>query len=209
MDGPQNDKGLYALVPVAQKMTIRTQDMISWAAVPRRNWTRSSARASCRRSRPMAAMWRPPSSRPEPKAAQFYYVANFLDYRFLQVFYPTRGILAWYDRETKKLQPLPGADDPATCRPAPSGVPTASTWCSARAEAKDPYPPDGKHGDLRQRPRRNADSIRSLPHSIQRRQRRQGGAHRRRFAKRHEQQLPQDLARRQVDGLCAGQATGS
>ena len=29
-----------------------------------------------------------------------YYVSNFKDYRFLQVFYPTRGILAWYSRET-------------------------------------------------------------------------------------------------------------
>jgi hypothetical protein len=27
------------------------------------------------------------------------FVANFKDYRFLQVFYPTRGILAWYDRD--------------------------------------------------------------------------------------------------------------
>jgi hypothetical protein len=25
-----------------------------------------------------------------------YYVANFKDYRFLEVFYPTRGILTWY-----------------------------------------------------------------------------------------------------------------
>ena len=29
-----------------------------------------------------------------------YYVVNFKDYRFLQVFYPTRGILAWYSKET-------------------------------------------------------------------------------------------------------------
>ena len=41
-----------------------------------------------------------------------YYVANFKDYRFLQVFYPTRGILAWYNHSTSHLQPLPGADDP-------------------------------------------------------------------------------------------------
>ena len=34
------------------------------------------------------------------------------DYGFVQVFYPTRGILAWYSKETGKLQPLPGADDP-------------------------------------------------------------------------------------------------
>ena len=37
-----------------------------------------------------------------------YYVANFKDYRFLQVFYPTRGILAWYSRATGRLQPLAG-----------------------------------------------------------------------------------------------------
>ena len=32
MDGPQNDKGLYAIVPISKEMTIRTQDMISWAS---------------------------------------------------------------------------------------------------------------------------------------------------------------------------------
>ena len=93
MDGPQNDKGLYALVPVAKQMTIRTQDMISWASF-RGSWTRSSASASCRRFRPTAATWSPQSSRRHTKDSQFYYVSNFKDYRFLQVFYPTRGILA-------------------------------------------------------------------------------------------------------------------
>ena len=37
-----------------------------------------------------------------------YYVTNFKDYNFLQVFYPTRGILAWYDRATGRREPLPG-----------------------------------------------------------------------------------------------------
>ena len=41
-----------------------------------------------------------------------YYVVNFKDYRFLQVFYPTRGLLAWYDRKAGERHPLPGADDP-------------------------------------------------------------------------------------------------
>ncbi len=40
--------------------------------------------------------------------ANSYFVVNFKDYRFLQVFYPTRGILAWYDRETGQMQPLAG-----------------------------------------------------------------------------------------------------
>ena len=33
MDGPQNDKGLYALVPVSKQTTIRTQDVIKWPTV--------------------------------------------------------------------------------------------------------------------------------------------------------------------------------
>ena len=40
---------------------------------------------------------------------------------FSQVFYPTRGILAWYDRKERKLKTAAGADDPGSCRPAPSG----------------------------------------------------------------------------------------
>jgi type IV pilus biogenesis/stability protein PilW len=34
-----------------------------------------------------------------------------MDFRFLQTFYPTRGILVFYDRTTGKIVPLPGADD--------------------------------------------------------------------------------------------------
>ena len=49
-----------------------------------------------------------PGSTPQERV----YVANFKDYGFGQVFFPTRGILAWYSRDNGKLQPLPGADDP-------------------------------------------------------------------------------------------------
>jgi Flp pilus assembly protein TadD len=70
-----------------------------------------------------------------------YYVANFLDYRFLQVFYPTRGILAWYDRDTKRLQPLPGADDPRYVQAGGVWSPDGKYIVFARAEAQNPYPP--------------------------------------------------------------------
>src|ERR1035437_9806981 len=32
VDGPRNDKGLYALVPVAKYMTIRNKDVIRWSS---------------------------------------------------------------------------------------------------------------------------------------------------------------------------------
>jgi tetratricopeptide (TPR) repeat protein len=143
MDGPQNNKGLYALVPVAQKMTVRTQDMISWAKFTGEMDTQSRLGFMSQVSpdgRYVATTIKPPGT----KGWQFYYIANFLDYRFLQVFYPTRGILAWYDREAGKMQPLPGADDPKLVQASAMWSPDGKYLVFASAEAKDPNPADGK-----------------------------------------------------------------
>jgi hypothetical protein len=143
MDGPQNNKGLYALVPVAQKMTVRTQDMISWAKFTGEMDSQSRLGFMSQVSpdgRYVATTIKPPGT----NGWQFYYIANFLDYRFLQVFYPTRGILAWYDRETGKMQPLPGADDPKLVQASAVWSPDGKYLVFARAEAKDPNPADGK-----------------------------------------------------------------
>jgi hypothetical protein len=69
-----------------------------------------------------------------------YYVTNFKDYRFLQVFYPTRGILESYSRATGKREPLPGADDPRYVQTDGVWSPDGKTIVFARAEAVDPYP---------------------------------------------------------------------
>jgi tetratricopeptide (TPR) repeat protein len=143
MDGPQNDKGLYALVPVAQQMTVRTQDMISWAKFSGEANPQLRVGFMSQVSpdgRYVMTTIKPPGT----KNWQFYYVTNFTDYRFLQVFYPTRGILAWYDRETKQLKPLPGADDPKFVQASAVWSPDGKYLVFARAEAKDPSPPGGK-----------------------------------------------------------------
>ncbi len=143
MDGPQNDKGLYALVPVAKKMTVRTEDMISWAKFTGEMDPQSRLGFMSQVSpdgKYVATTIKPPGT----KGWQFYYVANFLDYRFLQAFYPTRGILAWYDREAKMLHPLPGADDPKLVQASAVWSPDGKYLVFARAKAKDPNPPDGK-----------------------------------------------------------------
>jgi tetratricopeptide (TPR) repeat protein len=143
MDGPQNDKGLYTLIPISQRMTVRPQDMISWASF--RNEMDPQLRVGFMsqvspNGRYVVTTVKPPGT----KSSQFYYVANFKDYRFLQVFYPTRGILAWYDRQTKKLQPLPGADDPNFVQASAVWSPDGKYLVFARAVAKDPIPADGK-----------------------------------------------------------------
>jgi len=68
------------------------------------------------------------------------YNGFYPDYGFGQVFYPTRGVLAWYSRETGKLNPLPGADDPNFVQTSAFWSPDGKWLVFSRAAAKDPYP---------------------------------------------------------------------
>lgn len=143
MDGPRNDKGIYAVVPVAQKMTVRTTDMISWASFSGEKDPRLRIGFMSQVSpdgKYVMTTIKPPGT----KDTDFYYVTNFTDYRFLQVFYPTRGILAWYDRAAKRFQHLPGADDPNYVQASAVWSPDGKYLVFARAKAKDANPPGMK-----------------------------------------------------------------
>jgi tetratricopeptide (TPR) repeat protein len=139
LDGPHNDKGLFTLVPVQKKMSVRNEDVISWPSFrgqlgsPFREGFMPQVSPDGRR---VITTITPPNTNWD----QFYYTANFKDYRFLQVFYPTRGILAWYDRDARKLRALPGADDPRYVHTDPVWSPDGKYLVFARAEAQDPYP---------------------------------------------------------------------
>lgn len=54
---------------------------------------------------------------------------------FSQLFFPIKGILVVYDRQTGKYQALPGADDPHFVQSNPSWSPDGKTIVFARAEA--------------------------------------------------------------------------
>lgn len=155
VDGPQNDKGLYALVPIRRETVIRTSDVIAWSNFRGKlggrirvgfmsqvspNGQTVITRVNGSEFQPDPA-FKSSSNAPElpPDVQGNFYVANFRDYRFLQVFDPTRGILAWYDRESRQLKPLPAAGDPAC-------VPTNATWSPdgkwiVFARPRDAYPP--------------------------------------------------------------------
>ena len=143
MDGPQNDKGLYALASVQKKMTIATDNMVSWSSFRGEEGAKLRVGFMSQVSpdgRYVVTTVRPPGT----TSSQFYYVSNFKDYRFLQVFYPTRGILAWYDRTAKTLKPLPGADDPRFIQSNAVWSPDGKYLVFSRAVARDPYRADGK-----------------------------------------------------------------
>ncbi len=155
VDGPRNDKGLYAVTAVGPQTEIRNQDVVAWSSFqgklgsPLREGFMSQLSPDGRYVTTTINDPGDPQSeyqrRKNPTDLILnYYVANFKDYRFLQVFYPTRGILAWYSRETGRLQPLPGADDPRFVHTSAVWSPDGKYLVFSRAEARDAYTPGGK-----------------------------------------------------------------
>jgi len=132
VDGPTGDKGAYALVPVARHMRIGPEDLITWNSFP--------DKPSGHKTIGFLSQVSPDGQYAITTVNESLYVANFMDRTFLQVFYPTRGILAYYSRATEEIRALPGADDPRYVHCAPTWSPDGRYLVFCRAEAQDPYP---------------------------------------------------------------------
>jgi Tfp pilus assembly protein PilF len=151
MDGPQNDKGLYAIVKVQPQMTIRSEDLVAWSTfrgklggklrVGFMSQLSPDARHVITTVNDPGVDQTDQQRRKNPiDLVRNYYVANFKDYRFLQVFFPTRGVLAWYGRESAHLKYLPGADDARYVHANAVWSPDGKYLVFARAQAQDAYP---------------------------------------------------------------------
>jgi hypothetical protein len=110
-DGPMGDKGLYAITSTQQQMSLRKEGVISWES-PRYNPLspmRIGFMAQVSPDGQHVVSMVNGTGKYDQVNYYMYYAANYKDYRFNQVFYPTHGILAWYSRTTGRLHPLPGA----------------------------------------------------------------------------------------------------
>ena len=139
IDGPANDKGLYAVVPVQKHMVIQSKDMVHWNTDGKVGAVRVGfmSQVSPNGQYVLSTFAGPALSR----MIDSYYVTNFMDYRFLQVFFPTRGILEYYNRSASLREPLPGADDSKYVQTDGVWSPDGKYIVFARAEARDPRPP--------------------------------------------------------------------
>ena len=132
LDGPQAGKGAYIIAQTAEHMAIDKEHVINWNNFPGKPEDHDSIGFLSQIS--------PHGQYAVTTLNEEVYVCNFLDYRFLQVFYPTRGILAYYSRETGRIKALPGADDPKYVHCDAVWSPEGEYLVFARAEAKDAYP---------------------------------------------------------------------
>jgi tetratricopeptide (TPR) repeat protein len=140
LDGPANNKGLYAIVPIKPEMSIRNQDVISWSSL--RDETAPTSRIGFMSQVSPDGRFVLTNYRGQTKdLSTGYFTVNYKDYRFLQVFYPTRSVVAWYDRASGQKHPLPGADDPRYVQTNAVWSPDGKYVVFVRAEAMDPYPP--------------------------------------------------------------------
>ncbi len=135
LDGPQGDKGSYVVAPLAREMVVEEKDVISWNDF--------SGKPQGKKTIGFLSRVSPDGQYVATTLNEEMFVTNFLDYRFLQVFYPTRGILGYYSRSTGEIEALPGADDPRFVHCDPVWTPDGEHLIFARAQARDAYAKDG------------------------------------------------------------------
>ncbi|MGC9970123.1 MAG: tetratricopeptide repeat protein [Bryobacteraceae bacterium] len=147
VDGPMNDKSLYAVVPLRKETVIRTRDVFKWNT--RDEMGRRKLRAGfMSQVSPDGKYILTTMDERNPLALnraygleEKYYFTVYKDYRFGQVFYPTRGILIWREVATGRTEPLPGADDARFVQTDGVWSPDGKWIVFARAEAETAFPP--------------------------------------------------------------------
>ncbi len=131
LDGPQGDKGGYALTHVNKATVITHNDIFTWneykGTPPGHNNFGLFSQVS------------PDGKHIVSTLNESTFVANYPEFEFLQSFYPTRGILVVRETDTGEMTALPGANDPAFVHTTACWSPTGEEIVFSRARAKDNY----------------------------------------------------------------------
>ncbi|HUS90333.1 MAG TPA: tetratricopeptide repeat protein [Phycisphaerae bacterium] len=123
-----NSKGSYVITRVARQMALATSDIITWNDYRKADGEQTFGLLSqiSPDGRVVLSTVKDKSVFvPQPELA------------FSQLFFPIRGILAYYRRDSRTYHPLPGADDPKYVQSNPAWDPDGQWVVFARAEAYD------------------------------------------------------------------------
>ena len=104
VDGPQNDKGLYAMIPIKKVSSISNEYVIHWSAFSEeRSQKRFGFMSQISPDGKYVVTSIEVPARAGTRVVDRLYNGFYDNYGFGQVFYPTRGVLGWYSKETGKL----------------------------------------------------------------------------------------------------------
>jgi len=132
IDGPQGDKGAYAVSPVSKNMVIGRDAIISW------NY-QFKQKPKGQKTIGFLSRISPDGKHVLSTVNEEIFVVNYLNHEFLQVFYPTRGVIACYYADTGTIKLLPGVDNTRYVHCDPVWSPDGKYIVFARAEARESY----------------------------------------------------------------------
>jgi Flp pilus assembly protein TadD len=121
-----NDKGAYGILPVQKNMVMKDESIITWA-----DYKRDDGELTFGLLSRVSPTGRYVISTVKDRSV---FVA-IPDIMISQLFFPIKGILVVYDRETKTYAALPGADDPRYVQTNAVWSPDGREIIFARAEA--------------------------------------------------------------------------
>lgn len=121
-----NDKGSYAMARVGEEMVLDEREVITWT-----DYRREDGEPTFGLLSQVSPDGRYVVSTVKDRSV---FVATD-DFAFSQLFFPFKGILAVYDRQTKTFHALPGADDPRFVQSNPNWSPDGKTIVFARSKA--------------------------------------------------------------------------
>jgi tetratricopeptide (TPR) repeat protein len=124
-----NDKGSYVIAPIKKVTQLFADEIITWSDFKRGDRTKTFGLLSqiSPDGRYVVSMVRDRS---------IFVAVDSLTYS--QLFFPIKGIIAVYNRQTRQFASLPGADDPAFVQGNPTWSPDGKWVYFAKAEKYDP-----------------------------------------------------------------------
>ena len=123
-----NSKGSYVITRIAEEMVLATSDIITWNDYRKKDGEQTFGLLS-----QVSPDGRFVVSTVKDKSV----FVPMPPLAFSQLFFPVKGILCAYDRQTRTFQSLPGADDPQYVQSNPAWSPDGKTIVFARARAHD------------------------------------------------------------------------
>jgi len=128
MDGPGGDKGAYVLADLSPRTVLDQDDVFTWNDYP--------GKLKDYNTFGLFSQVSPDGRYVVSMVNEKIFITNYFDVWFAQSFYPTAGVLVVYDRQTGKIESLPGADDPAYVQANATWSPDQKTIVFARARAR-------------------------------------------------------------------------
>jgi tetratricopeptide (TPR) repeat protein len=122
-----NEKGGYAIAPVKEEIDLDPAKIIDW-----NDYKRDDGQPTFGLLCQISPDGRYVAGTVKDRALAVYTP----DLMFSQLFFLIKGIIAVYDRETKTIRPLPGADDPELVQTNPSWSPDGKYIVFARSRSK-------------------------------------------------------------------------